>query len=501
MTLHKKLTAFCHILLLPVFALVCAIIFAGCDNTREITDVTVCVNDTTLIINNNLDLYADTFSVEKPIIFTTPDNTCDLSVTYYQSSNSTGQALTNNTIVLDEIVKGAFFEINLSRDNKQISAKLHLDQTDFPQFEVTGQGSISGDYYFTTSEKSGYLSNEDTPTYLVKMSADGKLKFYKKVPYYSIDFQKVVTTDNKIRYIYATADPEAYPFEDHGIDADLVNAKFVVLDENYQFVQDIHYQMPFDDLYPVEIHDLIYFNDDHYIIATNEALLISDIPDYMQGDKTKPMKVISCLLQEVKNNEVIWEFDSTDYDDLYQCYSTQMLYWNLSEQSIYRGYVDYMHFNAMSIDPDDGNLLVSFRDISSIMKINRTTGERMWVLGGVLDEFGLSDKFGLQHAVVSYGDGQISIFDNTNQKESSRVIEMTLDEVNKTATITNTIDLGSLSIACGSALRLDNSNYLVCYGVMRERVAKIAEINADTGEVSFAICVQNATSLYNVNIG
>src|SRR6266581_1802519 len=81
---------------------------------------------------------------------------------------------------------------------------------------------------------------------------------------------------------------------------------------------------------------------------------------------------------------------------------------------------EWTHGNAIAELPD-GNLLVSFRDISTIIKIERQTGHIVWSLG--------APPLSGQHAPTPLPNGNILIFDNGPHRldESfpfSRVIEV-----------------------------------------------------------------------------
>jgi len=91
---------------------------------------------------------------------------------------------------------------------------------------------------------------------------------------------------------------------------------------------------------------------------------------------------------------------------------------------------DYFHIN--SVDKDgDGNYLISARDACSVHKINGTTGEIIWRLGGKRSDFELGPNvaFCFQHHArfVSQNEDEevISLFDNSaHGTESGRGTEL-----------------------------------------------------------------------------
>ena len=48
--------------------------------------------------------------------------------------------------------------------------------------------------------------------------------------------------------------------------------------------------------------------------------------------------------------------------------------------------IDYCHTNAIEQD-NDGNILISSRNMDEITKINRITGQIIWRLGGKNNQF------------------------------------------------------------------------------------------------------------------
>ncbi len=104
------------------------------------------------------------------------------------------------------------------------------------------------------------------------------------------------------------------------------------------------------------------------------------------------------------------------------------------------GYVatgfDYAHGNSISEDVD-GNLLASFRHLNAVVKINRTTGAVMWILGGKSNQFTFTNDAGFsgQHDIKGQLDGSFSILDNANTSgHISRAVTYTLDTLAHTAT-------------------------------------------------------------------
>ena len=143
------------------------------------------------------------------------------------------------------------------------------------------------------------------------------------------------------------------------------------------------------------------------------------------------------------------------------------------------GLPDYAHLNSVEV-MQDGNLLLSFRHLSQVMKVNRTTGAVIWQLGGINSDFTFSDdpEGGpcAQHTARELANGDIQIWDNGSRitsttptpmcpdpsdpdgpritRPSSRVTVYHLDTSTMNADLVTEIPTGKFSEFAGSAQRL-----------------------------------------------
>jgi len=96
---------------------------------------------------------------------------------------------------------------------------------------------------------------------------------------------------------------------------------------------------------------------------------------------------------------------------------------------------DYCHVN--SIDEDsDGNLILSFRHINAVYKINHKTGKVIWQLGGKSSSFKFTNDIGFtaQHDVRHLPGSTYSLYDNTDSSvQKTRAVIYSLDTMNWTA--------------------------------------------------------------------
>jgi hypothetical protein len=131
---------------------------------------------------------------------------------------------------------------------------------------------------------------------------------------------------------------------------------------------------------------------------------------------------------------------------------------------------DLDHPNSIDFDRD-GGVIVSYRDLSTIVKVNRHTHKFVWQFGGTHNQFTIiGDPFGgfdSQHTARVLPNGHLLIFDNgwTHTPQQSRAVEYALDTVAKTATMVWQY-LASPPIFndfTGSAERLANGNTVVAF--------------------------------------
>jgi hypothetical protein len=75
---------------------------------------------------------------------------------------------------------------------------------------------------------------------------------------------------------------------------------------------------------------------------------------------------------------------------------------------------DYFHMNSINVDPSDGNLVVSSRNLWQVYKIERHTGRTLWRMGGAGSDFEVDRRahFAFQHHITPHADGIYTIFDN-----------------------------------------------------------------------------------------
>lgn len=143
-----------------------------------------------------------------------------------------------------------------------------------------------------------------------------------------------------------------------------------------------------------------------------------------RGDDS--VKVRCYVIEEFdRNHKLVFQWKSIDHIPVSGSY-TYLYGYNPKA-------FDYCHGNAIAASPD-GNLLVSFRNLNAIYKINHTNGKIIWQLGGKNSSFKFSDgkNFSGQHDVRILPNGHLSLFDNATEHpemKATAAAEYELDTV------------------------------------------------------------------------
>ena len=173
--------------------------------------------------------------------------------------------------------------------------------------------------------------------------------------------------------------------------------------------------------------------------------------------------VLDGIVQEldIESGEVIFEWHSLEHVGLEESY--------YQPSPELESAFDYFHIN--SVDPyPDGYLTISARRTSTVYKVDRTTGEVVWRLGGERSDFdmGPGTRTDWQHDARRHPDGAITIFDNggVTKDVESRGIVVEVDEDAMRATLVGeyTRPAKTLAATQGNMQVLPNGNVFVGWG-------------------------------------
>jgi hypothetical protein len=146
------------------------------------------------------------------------------------------------------------------------------------------------------------------------------------------------------------------------------------------------------------------------------------------------------------------------------------------------GEPDYDHPNSLGFDRD-GNYIVSFRHLGQIMKINAGSGDVMWRLGGLRNQFSFRNDplngFSAQHSARILPNGNLLLYDNGTRHDppESRAVEYALDTKAMTATLVWQFRHSPIIYTpyVGLVQRLQNGNTSIAYA----QSGHVTEVTSD----------------------
>ena len=328
---------------------------------------------------------------------------------------------------------------------------------DFPQIAVSINNNPDSGYIFlsTYTNEQPIINN-----YLMILDNLGEPIFFRKTNGYAHDFK--VQPSGHLSYIEALS-PNSQKT------AYIMNNHYAIIDsftsENYW----------------MDNHEFQLLLNGNALLGAR-AYRTVDLSQIIEGG-SPVAQVEDYIIQEIdQNKNIVFEWNSADYFEL-----TDAPHIDLTSQHIY-----YVHANAIEIDTD-GNILLSSRHMDEITKIDRQTGDIIWRLGGVNNEFTfLNDSLDFQHSIPTpfcyqhdirrLRNGNITIYDNGNYKHPkySRMVEYHLDELNMTATLTWEYrdSLFNHSPWMGNVQRLQNENIIGAWN-MTDFPTTIIEVGQD----------------------
>lgn len=225
-------------------------------------------------------------------------------------------------------------------------------------------------------------------------------------------------------------------------------------------------------------HSIFSFTHDVERLPNGQTAVIGSTERTINVNGTPTQYVGMTIVVLDKNFQVSWAWDSFDHLDvnrgpilgeLLQAGTPDQL----AASTPILPAVDWLHINAVSWSPEDGNLIVSIRNQDWVIKIDYENGAGdgrvIWRLGQggdfTVNSAEANPWFSGQHDAHLIDASTMIVFDDGNTRQASdptahsRGQVWKLDEQNMTATLVFNVDLGSYSPMFGSAQRLSNGDY------------------------------------------
>jgi hypothetical protein len=312
--------------------------------------------------------------------------------------------------------------------------------TDFPTYRFGKSGS-GGPEFFVVQMNNNYatiFNNDGVPVWWYKATTpplDAELQ-----PDGTLSWQR-----------YAGGGTAGGDFEIHKLNGDLVRSIGAAND------------------LATDIHELVLLPNGNYLLG---AIIRKPHQDASPYGGSSDATLNTYEIQELTPaGQLVRKWDSLKHIGLAE---TPQRWWDQITQSGQPS-LDNQHYNA--IEADGKYMILSFRHLDAIYKVNRFTGRIVWKLGGIktpksLKVLGDSEAYPLaaQHDPRVLSDGTISVFDNrTGVGDPPRVVRYRINEKDKTARLVEEFEdpTATASPCCGSARKLPTGGWLVSWGGLK----------------------------------
>jgi hypothetical protein len=242
--------------------------------------------------------------------------------------------------------------------------------------------------------------------------------------------------------------------------------------------------------YNADNHDYQVLPNGHFLLMIYDNTPVVDMSKLVPGGFPAAVPNQTVIQELDVDGNVVFQWRSLDHIPVTDSYQV------LTNANI----GDYIHVNSLWFDETDGNIILSCRNTSEVIKISRTTGDIIWRLQGKHNQFtfvngvpGNTDPawFQVQHSAHRTSSGNLTVFDNGYSQHSdpaydfsrpySRAVEYTLDEVNKVATLVwefrHTPDI--ITYNGGAVQRLPGGHTIITWGNDNTASPALAMTEAD----------------------
>ncbi|MBN1780013.1 aryl-sulfate sulfotransferase [bacterium] len=278
---------------------------------------------------------------------------------------------------------------------------------DFPEIITQVHGPTAPGRIFFSST---FFDTNSRSNYLVICENDGTPYFYRKYTRYYLGTGEFKVQPNGVLSFYKYLN-------------DNEDGLFILMDRNFAETDTFRcagYNR-------TDNHELVLLPDGHALLVAEEDRTV-DMSGIVSGGSTHA-RVIGNHIQEVdRNGNLYWEWN---------CW--QHLNIGDSRENLRSSSIDYIHLNSIAIDYD-GHYIISFRNFSEVAKIDKNTGQFIWRLGGVNNEFTFTNEntmISYQHHARPVPDhpDHYTIFDNGNGRSPAytRAVEYHIDPATRTA--------------------------------------------------------------------
>lgn len=394
----------------------------------------------------------------------------------------------NIAISQEKATNNEFSKVFDLKSNKNGLSLLALDTlpANFPKITIDSINNPAPGYIFMNTINTGDISK----IYNVILDNQGKVFYYMKPFTGAVDFK--MQPNGRFSYGFPIKLGDKY--QAGPILVQNVMVVEIILDSNFKKIDEVQMQNG----YLADIHDFQILPNGNYLLIAYEGNPV-DMSKLIEGGNPNAI-VVGTVIQELdKNKKCVFQWRSMDYIPILETHDNPL---NTT--------FEHVHGNSVFLD-NDGNLIVSLPTTLEIVKLNMITGQIMWHLGGIHNDFEILGEhetnkpvyFAMQHDVKRLQNGNMLFYDNSfsNIAERpwySRGVEYDFDEINKKATMVweyrHNPDISAY--AMGSVQRLKNGNTLIDWGLIYKPFYRtMTEVTPDN-KIAFELSIPSDSYSY-----
>lgn len=218
---------------------------------------------------------------------------------------------TDDEIKIEKISNYDLVDLNISYGNFNKQYFIRTLPEDFPKLKITGQTEYAGDFYGDLAS-----SSQNEYFYIYKYSTSGVLKYFKASSVLIRNFRKW-EIDGTSYYTYFEETPEYNNLSDGAYS----QGQYIVMDSAYNIIDMVNI-LDSDSKNIVseytEQHEFTMLGLNHYILIA--YVVRNPNIEHCNGTLSPGTRITAAYLQEIKNDEIIWDWISTDYPEFYTGY-------------------------------------------------------------------------------------------------------------------------------------------------------------------------------------
>lgn len=360
------------------------------------------------------------------------------------------QVTFGNLSILDDIV------IDLFRGSLNQTYYLHCTSSSFPEMAITKRSSLVDEGFLVISPR----MSDDSFLFIIDNNAVPR--FRRIVEGLVTDFKR--HSDGRYSYAQRTEKNE-FGFW---------NNEIVILDSSLVEEQ----RLTTVSLNHTDNHDFLITEEGTYMLLSYNSER-RDLSEY--GLAVNELTRDSVIQEQTQSGEVLFEWNSWDHIDIDDCLN-------------HRFPDDYAHINSIQVAPD-GDIIASLRGCSAVVKIDRSSTDTVWQLGGLNSDLtivgDLYDEFCGQHTATLGPDDSLLLFDNgghcNGERELtfgnfSRAVAYDIDETVMQATFSRDYSYNELyseyTNSGGSVFKTRSGNWLISWARGIRDITEIAPDNS-----------------------